>query len=86
MTAEELDEWGAAFLQFCTRFANVFRRKEPSAQAAECLRGLMASVPRKNGWPVAEVIGDRLSHSRRQATAWRLCLKQNAGMPAQLRM
>jgi SRSO17 transposase len=59
MTTEELDEWGADFLQFCTRFANVFRRKEPRAQAAKYVRGLMASVPRKNGWQVAEVIGDR---------------------------
>ena len=59
MTAEELDEWGTDFLQFCTRFADVFRRKEPRAQAAKYLRGLMASVPRKNSWQVAEVIGDR---------------------------
>jgi SRSO17 transposase len=59
MTAEELDEWAADFLQFCARFADVFGRKEPRAQAAKYLRGLMASVPRKNGWQVAEVIGDR---------------------------
>ena len=59
MTVEELDEWGAEFLRFCTRFANIFRRKEPRAQAAKYLRGLMASVPRKNSWQVAEVIGDR---------------------------
>lgn len=59
MTAEELDEWVAEFLQFCARFADVFGRKEPRAKAAGYLRGLMASVPRKNGWQVAEVIGDR---------------------------
>jgi len=58
MTAEDLDEWGAEFLRFCARFANIFRRKEPRAQAAKYLRGLMASVPRKNSWQVAEVIGD----------------------------
>jgi SRSO17 transposase len=60
MTAEELDEWGADFLQFCTRFADVFDRKEPRAQAAKYLRGLMSSVPRKNSWQVAEVVGDRI--------------------------
>ena len=59
MTTEELDEWGADFLQFCARFAKAFGRKEPRAQAAKYLRGLMASVPRKNSWQVAEVIGDR---------------------------
>ncbi len=59
MTAEELDEWAADFLQFCAHFANVLGRKEPRAQAAKYLRGLMASVPRKNSWQVAEAIGDR---------------------------
>ena len=59
MTAEELDEWGVEFLRFCTHFASIFHRKEPRAQAAKYLRGLMASVPRKNSWQVAEVIGDR---------------------------
>jgi SRSO17 transposase len=60
MTAEELDEWSADFLCFCARFADVFGRKEPRAQAVKYLRGLLASVPRKNGWQVAEVIGDRI--------------------------
>jgi SRSO17 transposase len=59
MTTKEMDEWAADFLQFCARFADVFSRKEPRAQAAKYLRGLMASVRRKNGWQVAEVIGDR---------------------------
>jgi SRSO17 transposase len=60
MTAEELDEWGADFMRFCARFADVFGRKEPRTQAAKYLRGLMASMPRKNGWQVAEAIGDRI--------------------------
>jgi SRSO17 transposase len=60
MTDKELDEWGVDFLRFCARFADVFHRKEPRAQAAKYLRGLMASVPRKNGWQVAEAIGDRI--------------------------
>jgi len=53
MTAEELEEWGVDFLRFCARFADVFRRQEPRAQAIKYLRGLMASVPRKNTgkWP-----------------------------------
>ena len=59
MNANELDEWGADFLQFCARFADVFGRKEPRAQATKYLRGLMSSVPRKNSWQVAEAIGDR---------------------------
>jgi len=60
MTAEELDEWGTDFVRFCARFADVFGRKEPRAQATKYLRGLMSSVPRKNSWQVAEVVGDRI--------------------------
>ena len=60
MTVEELDEWGADFLRFCAHFADVFGRKEPRVQATKYLRGLMSSVPRKNSWQVAEVVGDRI--------------------------
>ena len=60
MTAEELDEWAADFMRFCAYFAAVFGRKEPRAQAAKYLRGLLASMPRKNGWQVAEAMGDRI--------------------------
>ena len=59
MTSEELDAWSDDFLQFCARFADVFGRKEPRAQAIKYLRGLLAVIPRKNGWQVAEAIGDR---------------------------
>jgi len=58
MTAEELDGWGVDFVRFCARFADVFGRKEPRAQAIKYLRGLMSSVPRKNSWQVAEAVGD----------------------------
>lgn len=60
MIAEQLDEWGADFLRFCARFADVFGRKEPRAQAVKYLRGLLASIPRKNGWQVAEAVGERI--------------------------
>jgi SRSO17 transposase len=60
MTAEELDEWGADFFAFCARFDDVFGRKESRAQARKYLRGLMSSVPRKNGWQLAEVMGDQV--------------------------
>jgi len=60
MTIEMLDEWGADFVAFHSRFAGVFGRKEPRAQAAKYLRGLMAQVQRKNSWQVAEAVGDRI--------------------------
>jgi len=58
MTAQELDEWGADFFAFCARFNDVFGRREPRGQAAKYLRGLLGPVPRKNGWQLAEAMGD----------------------------
>ena len=60
MTVEMLDEWGADFVAFHDRFAGVFRRTEPRAQAAKYLRGLMSQVQRKNSWQVAEAVGDHI--------------------------
>ena len=44
MTDEELDERSADFVRFCARFADIFGRKEPRAQAAKYLQGLMAAM------------------------------------------
>lgn len=60
MTLDALDAWAVDFERFCARFTHVFGRKEPRAQAVKYLRGLLASVPRKNGWQVAEGVGDRI--------------------------
>ncbi len=60
MTTEELDQWAADFQSFCARFADIFGRKEPRAQAVKYLRGLLASVPRKNSWQLAETVGDAI--------------------------
>jgi SRSO17 transposase len=55
-----LDQWKTEFIVFHRRFADVFDRKEPRAQAAKYLRGLMAAVGRRNSWQVAEAVGDRI--------------------------
>lgn len=59
MIPEELGEWADDFASFHARFAHLFGRREPRAQAAKYLRGLMAQVGRKNGWQLAEVVGDK---------------------------
>lgn len=59
MQPEELEEWGDDFAAFHARFAPVFYRREPREQCVKYLRGLMASVGRKNGWQLAEVVGDK---------------------------
>ena len=55
---EELDGWAADFEAFHARFAHLFARREPRQQAAKYMRGLMSDVRRKNGWQLAEVVGD----------------------------
>ncbi len=57
---EVLDQWENEFVTFHQRFVDVFDRKEPRAQAAKYLRGLMGAVGRRNTWQVAEAVGDRI--------------------------
>lgn len=58
MRLDELDTWSDDFASFQARFAALFTRSEPRAQMAKYLRALMARVERKNGWQLAEVMGD----------------------------
>jgi len=58
MTPEELEAWAEDFEAFHARFAHLFARSEPREQAAKYLRGLLSPIPRKNGWQVAEAVGD----------------------------
>ena len=59
MATEELETWADDFVAFHARFAHLFARREPRQQAAKYLRGLLAPVERKNGWQLAETMGDR---------------------------
>jgi SRSO17 transposase len=58
MTLSELEPWQEAFEQFHARFADLFERSEAREQAKKYLRGLLATVGRKNRGPLAEVVGD----------------------------
>jgi SRSO17 transposase len=60
MMREDLDlaRWADEFAAFHARFASLFARQETREQAAKYLRGLLAPVERKNGWQVAEAVGD----------------------------
>ncbi len=53
-----LAEWGAAFTAYHARFARFFRRSEARARSRRYLEGLLAPVERKNGWQVAEAVGE----------------------------
>jgi SRSO17 transposase len=58
MIREDLDRWADEFEAFHARFAPLFARSETRGQAAKYLRGLLAPVERKNGWHLAEAVGD----------------------------
>src|SRR6266542_1312587 len=53
-----LDEWATAFESFHARFARYFRRREVRERSARYVRGLLGPVERKNGWQLAEAIGE----------------------------
>jgi SRSO17 transposase len=52
------DVWEEAFVAFHTRFAPFFYRREVRERSARYLRGLLGPVERKNGWQLAEAIGE----------------------------
>jgi len=59
MEAADLEGWDNDFAAFHARFSLVFHRREPREQSAKYLRGLLAPVRRKNGWQLAEAVGDK---------------------------
>ena len=59
MTASlEVGGWRAELDGLLARFGRLFVRAEPRQQAGRYLEGLLAPVERKNGWQLAEAIGD----------------------------
>ncbi|XXX77736.1 hypothetical protein WMF30_03040 [Sorangium sp. So ce134] len=57
-TAAAWDALAADFEAFHARFASLFARSEPREQALKYVRSLMGPVARRNGWQLAEAIGD----------------------------
>jgi SRSO17 transposase len=55
---ETLQQWTDELEQLHSRIAPRFRRAEPRRRALGYLKGLLATVERKNGWHLAELIGE----------------------------
>lgn len=53
------DTLAADFEAFHARFASLFTRSESREQAVKYVRSLMGSASRRNGWQLAEAIGNR---------------------------
>jgi SRSO17 transposase len=56
----DVDQWADDFAAFQARFADLFGRIEPRAQAGKYMRGLMSPMERSSTWQIAEVVGDRI--------------------------
>jgi SRSO17 transposase len=54
----EVSGWRAELEGLLARFGRLFVRAEPRRQAGRYLEGLLGPVERKNGWQLAEAIGD----------------------------
>ena len=54
----EVGGWRAELEGLLARFGRLFVRAEPRERAGRYLEGLLAPVERKNGWQLAEAIGD----------------------------
>ena len=59
MNKHAIDQYAAEFEAFHARFAHAFVRSEPREAVRQYLRGLLAPVPRKNCWQMAEAMGDK---------------------------
>ncbi len=54
----ETGGWRAELEELLARFGRLFARSEPRDQAGRYLEGLLGPVERKNGWQLAEHLGD----------------------------
>src|SRR3954463_9532843 len=54
----EVGGWRAGLDGLLDRFGRLFVRAAPRGQAGRYLEGLLGPVERKNGWQLAEAIGD----------------------------
>ncbi len=55
---EDLDTWNDELASLCARIGPLFYRTESRRHAEQYLRGLLAPLQRKNGWTIAEYVGE----------------------------
>jgi SRSO17 transposase len=58
INADAVEGWGAELAALHARIAPRFARTEPRRRALAFLRGLLSPVERKNGWQLAEQVGE----------------------------
>ena len=58
VTPDDLDTWNRELASLLARAAPLFYRTESRRHAEQYLRGLLAPLQRKNGWTIAEYVGE----------------------------
>ena len=54
----EVESWAAQLEEVHTRIAHRFARAEPRQRVLAYLKGLLSNCQRKNGWQLAELMGE----------------------------
>lgn len=54
----EVQSWAAQLEKVHTRIAHCFARSEPRQRVLAYLKGLLSNCQRKNGWQLAELMGE----------------------------
>ena len=58
MSVASVFDWRSELSELHARLGELFGRSEPRRQAGLYLEGLLSAVDRKNGWQLAEHLGD----------------------------
>ena len=58
VTSADLDEWDHEFDALMARVRPLFYRAESKKHAEQYIRGLLSPLARKNGWTIAEYVGE----------------------------
>ena len=58
VTRADLESWNSDLEELFCRMGPVFYRTESRSHAGQYLRGLLAPIQRKNGWTIAEYVGE----------------------------
>jgi SRSO17 transposase len=63
---DEIEQWAAELDALMTRIGPRFARSEARARAKDYLKGLLSPTERKNGWQLAETVGDATPYGFQQ--------------------
>jgi SRSO17 transposase len=59
VSRSDLKEWSAEFAEVIARIELLFVHPNSYKHAEQYLRGLLAPIERKNGWTIAEFVGEK---------------------------